>query len=89
MVKGLSKQVVVLRPDSSSSFEQIILLLKDNQNERVNEAQLLAEANAIALDYHAHEYRRQRGVKAHPWAARAAFSVVGLLIGAVIFGLLL
>lgn len=48
MVKGVFKQVVVIRPEDSNMFEQAILILKP-QAARANlsNADIIAEANKV------------------------------------------
>lgn len=50
MVKGVSRQVVVVKPTQSRLFEEAIFLLKEDAR-RVGEAQILKEACTVANDY--------------------------------------
>ncbi len=47
MVKGISKQVIVLHPGSQEIFDQAIFILKDDAAE-VSEEKLLQEAKRLA-----------------------------------------
>ena len=52
MVKGIAKRVVVVKLDDLHLFEQAILLMRDGCDEGgVTEAQILQEANDIAVQY--------------------------------------
>lgn len=50
MVKGISRQVVVIRPPDSKLFEQAVFLIRDGALPRsgVTEDDILREANAAA-----------------------------------------
>lgn len=53
MVKGVSKQVVVVRSLDTKLFEQAIFLIRDGAVSRhgVTEEEILRQANAAADDY--------------------------------------
>ncbi len=48
MVKGVSKQVVLVRPQERQLFEQAIFILRDGAQEGVSEQDLLQEAARAA-----------------------------------------
>ena len=48
MVRGVFKQVVVIRPEDNSFFEQAILIVKPHAaKNKLKEADILAEANRV------------------------------------------
>lgn len=49
MVKGVSKQVIIMRPGESALFEQAIFILKENAvgSQGITDRQLLQEANLL------------------------------------------
>lgn len=46
MVKGITKQVIVLHPQDQKLFDQAIFILRDDLGEGISEDALLQEANA-------------------------------------------
>lgn len=77
MVKGISRQVVVVQSPDQKLFDQAIFILKDNAavSGGITEEALLREAN-IAL--------RQQSVK----GSSAMVGVVGAVLGAAAVGIL-
>ena len=75
MVKGISRQVIVVRQPDARLFEQAIFLLRDRVP-GVTEEELLRQANEAADDY----LRRHAGDEKTPrrfrWSA-AAFTLLG------------
>lgn len=48
MVRGVFKQIVVIRPDDKSFFEEAILIVKPQATKsKLKEADILAEANRV------------------------------------------
>ena len=45
MVKGISKQVIMVRSPDGELFDQAIFILKDRQTADVSDEQLLRQAN--------------------------------------------
>ncbi len=76
MVKGISRQVIVVQSPDPKLFEQAIFILKDGQKEVTDEA-LLKEANRLISN---HRSSRRRGFSPARliWAASGAL-VTGLL----------
>jgi len=74
MVKGVSKQVVVVKPPQSSLFEEAIFILKEDAH-RKDAGEVLKEAVTVANEYVAqtcdHPPRRIPGI---------LFSAAGALI---------
>lgn len=80
MVKGISKQVIVLRPADQKLFEQAIFILKDDANGITDDA-LLKEAKSLIRD----GKHRARKLSKPLWAlggaaATAAVWVLTLLL---------
>ena len=50
MVKGVSRQVVVVKPPQSRLFEEVIFILKEDAR-RIEEGQILKEACTVANEY--------------------------------------
>ena len=51
MVKGVSKQVVVVKPPQTGLFEEAIFILKEDVGCHVDAGELLKEACAVANHY--------------------------------------
>ena len=77
MVKGISRQVIVVNAPEPKLFEQAIFILRDNMGEGVTDETLLKEAREIL---------RQEGLrgKGYRGVLRAAFWALG---GALATGL--
>lgn len=75
MVKGISKQVILVKPGEDALFEQAIFIVRDGVRE-VSEQELLLQAREAANDRF---YRPGR------WRAAAAFCGGGGLIGLLWF----
>lgn len=75
MVKGTTRQVLVVRPQESDLFEQAIFLLREEALEQhgVTEQALLEEA--AALPPHRRPHDRAAGIPALLYAAMGAASV--------------
>ena len=76
MVKGISRQVIVVQAPDPDLFEQAIFILKDGQqgisdNELLKEAKRLINAKSI--------YARRYGVKACVFSASAGALITGVL----------
>lgn len=67
MVKGISKQVIVVHSPDKKLFEQAIFILRDDMGEGVTEEQLLKEAERIVRIPQV-----RRNWKAPLWAAAGA-----------------
>ncbi len=81
MVKGISKQVIVVRQPEAKLFEQAIFLLRDDA-EAVTDDELLRQANEAADAY----LRRHAGSTGKP--RRFRWSAAGfMLLGAAVTGL--
>ena len=70
MVKGISKQVIVLQPPEKDLFEQAIFILRDDAIGRkgVTDAQLLQEAKKLIGSH---------GRKQLPWLQPVLWAVTG------------
>lgn len=53
MVKGISKQVIMVRSPDGELFDQAIFILKDRQTADVSDEQLLRQANR-AVEHYVH-----------------------------------
>ena len=78
MVKGISRQVIVVQSPEPELFDQAIFILKDNMGEGVTDEALLKEAKRVIHGSHAPMKSRQTWL----WAAVYA-SFGALLTGAV------
>lgn len=77
MVKGISRQVIVVRSPDPNIFEQAIFILRDGQP-GITDEELLKEANRLIGKQHS---RKNRHMAAGPlWAVSGA-----LVTGAVWF----
>ena len=77
MVKGVSRQVVVVRSLDTKLFEQAIFLIRDGAIPRqgVTEADILREANAAADAYLKERLERRRELPYRfLWALAGAFA---------------
>lgn len=74
MVKGISKQVIVVQSPDPQLFEQAIFILRENavNKDGVTEASLLKEANRIIGM--SHRKRRDFLISASVWALAGAFA---------------
>lgn len=55
MVKGVSRQVILVRPQGEKLFEQAIFILRDDvPAEGITDEMLLKEANAVARNQRLH-----------------------------------
>ncbi len=78
MVKGVTKQVVVVRPAGDDLFEQAIFIVKNGKG--VDQEQLMKEANQAAKTFVATAVRGGRG--RFPWMAILQFAL-GIGVGLV------
>ena len=76
MVKGISKQVIVVRPVDQKLFEQAIFILKDDA-EAVSDEVLLKEARSLIRDKGT--YRRRMSNPLWAFGGAAVTGVVWLL----------
>ncbi len=53
MVKGISKQVIVVRPPDSDLFDQAIFILRDKNRRELSEEELVKQANK-AVEHYVH-----------------------------------
>lgn len=81
MVKGISRRVVVVQPDTRDMFEQAIFLVRDSA---VPRGDAVREACRIANGYLAGRKARQRRV----WLRLAAAFAGGALAASTVWGAL-
>ena len=67
MVKGISRQVIVVHSPDKKLFEQAIFILRDDMGEGVTEEQLLKEADRVI-----HTPVSRRRWQGPAWAAAGA-----------------
>lgn len=72
MVKGISKNVILLKPADNKLFEQAIFILRDG-TKKVSDEMLLKEAGVIASG----RYRKKKGIA-------VLHALLGGLLGALI-----
>lgn len=82
MVKGISRQVIVVRPPDEKLFEQAIFILKDPQG-AVSSEELLRQAQQAADTYLRTRTKggRARGVRWKP----VAYAALGALSASVLW----
>lgn len=56
MVKGVSRRVIVVKPQHTNAFEQAIFIMRDNHGEKQD---ILREACAVAESYVRTDLRRR------------------------------
>lgn len=84
MVKGVSRRVVVVRPQRGDLFEQAIFIVRDGERDGRSPEDILREACAIAED--CTHSRRRRLIPAAVSAAVGAAGVgIAWLLTAIIF----
>ena len=78
MVKGISRQVIVVHAPDPQLFEQAIFILKDNASrEGISDEALLKEAKALIR--HQHGNSQGRMMHTGPFWACGGAGIVGLL----------
>lgn len=75
MVKGISKQVIVVRQPEAKLFEQAIFLLRDDA-EAVTDDELLRQANEAADTYLRRHAGGEKRTRRFRWSA-AGFMLLG------------
>lgn len=79
MVKGISRQVIVVEAPEPKLFEQAIFILKDNMGEGISDEALLKEAQKAIQG----PDRGQR--KRHIWLYGAFWAAAGALVTAAVW----
>ena len=80
MVKGVSRHVVVVKPQKTELFEEAIFILKEEAVRRVDAEEVLKEACAVANDYVAQNCERKKWQLPPP-----VFAVFGALFTGVLW----
>lgn len=80
MVKGISRQVIVVHAPDPKLFEQAIFILKDNVGEGITEEALLKEARGAIRGS-----EDKPGKKRHFYLYGAAWAVGGSLVTGLIW----
>ena len=77
MVKGNTRQVIVVRSPDTKLFEQAVFFLKEDALEKhgVGERELLEQARKMADSYVKKEARRKKRLPPLFWLGMGAFSV--------------
>ena len=75
MVKGITRQVIVVKPPDAELFDQAIFILKDRA--AISDEQILDQARRAADAYLNTRVRRARGMRWQPliWLLLGALSV--------------
>ena len=81
MVKGISKQVIVVRQPEAKLFEQAIFLLRDDAGE-VSDDELLRQANEAAEEYLRRHAGGEKRTRRFRWNA-AGFMLLGAFVTGV------
>ena len=72
MVKGISRQVIVVNAPEPKMFEQAIFILRDNMGEGITDETLLKEAQQILRQETGRKKHRQLYLYGAVWAAGGA-----------------
>ena len=72
MVKGISRQVIVVNAPEPKLFEQAIFILRDNMGEGVTDETLLKEAQQILRQENGKKKHRQLYLYGAAWAVGGA-----------------
>lgn len=87
MVKGVARQVIVVRPKEEKLFDQAIFLLREDAPPGgVTDEELLTQAKRAANQYLSRQ-RRSKGALRH--LIRLGYAVAGAGAASLIWGLLL
>ena len=73
MVKGISRQVIVVNAPDPKLFEQAIFLLKDNLGDGVTNEALLKEATQVIRGAEVRQKKRHFYLYGAVWACAGAF----------------
>ena len=85
MVKGIQREMVVVRTAESENFEMAYFILRADTQRKSGEKSIIAEANSIVSAVCAdgtHDKREKRRFR----RSRALFFLSGTLCGALVFG---
>lgn len=88
MVKGISRQVLVVKSPNPRLFEQAIFLLREDAGERggVTPCELLDEAQAIAAQYSVQGIRKKHScLRRVLWALAGAAPVAAAWAASAVF----
>lgn len=87
MVKGVARQVIVLRPKEEKLFDQAIFLLREDAVQGgVTDQELLTQARRAANQYLSRQ-RRSKGILRH--LSRLGYVAAGAGVASLLWGLLL
>ncbi len=76
-VKGAQRQVVVIRAEKNSWFEEVFFVVRrEARRTRASESEMLVEANRILRESLRGEEKRRR-----PWVGRVVWLLVGIALG--------
>ena len=73
MVKGISRQVIVVNAPDPKLFEQAIFILKDNMGDGVTNEALLKEATQVIRGAEVRQKKRHFYLNGAVWACAGAF----------------
>ena len=73
MVKGISRQVIVVNAPDPKLFEQAIFILKDNMGDGVTNEALLKEATQVIRGAEVRQKKRHIYLYGAVWACAGAF----------------
>ena len=73
MVKGISRQVIVVHSPEPKLFEQAIFILKENMGDGVTNEALLKEARQVIRGVDAKQRKRHFYLYGAVWACAGAF----------------
>ena len=84
MVKGISKQVIMVRSPDGELFDQAIFILKDRQTADVSDEQLLRQANR-AVEHYVHTSFKGGRAARRAALPPAFYTVVGAVSTALVW----
>lgn len=84
MVKGISRQVIVVQAPEPKLFEQAIFILKDNMGEGLTDEALLKEAQQVIGLSDKASRKRQIWLYGAFWAAAGAMATGAVWIGTLL-----
>lgn len=87
MVKGISRQVIVVEAPEPKLFEQAIFILKDNMGEGITDEALLKEAQQAISGHDKSTRKRHIWLYGAFWAAAGALATGLIWLGTVLISL--
>lgn len=87
MIRGIQRQMIMVKTDKSSIFESACFLLRtDIPHRETNSADMLREANRIIEENYSHKHRKKEHREKRIKDAAPPF-LLGAVCGSALFGL--